>query len=88
MSVYKKTIKKVRVHWFSLLMKSVRETSDQRLLARFWCFMKTHRLTKNSAARCVLLSYYSTTPAPDFVLKHFSLKHDCKVAQDRSFYEL
>ena len=68
---------KVRINWYQAIYK----TSDEKLIVEFWKFYNSHRLSKNAAARCVLISYYSTSPAPVWVKKLLSLKHDIKLVR-------
>lgn len=74
---------KLRIDWYKLLYS----TKDEVLIGMFWKFYNSHRLSKNRAARSVLVHYYSTTPAPDFVKKHLTLKHDIELVRF-NFYEV
>lgn len=60
---------------------------DPSLTAMFWAYYNKHRLkSKNRCARYVLIHYYSTTPAPDFVKKALSLNSDIKIVH-QNLYE-
>lgn len=81
----KKSSKRVRVNWYRLLYS----VKDDNLIAFFWKWFNTHNVkSKQRAARCVLIRYYSTTPAPVSVLKHLHLQHDVWLVGADSGYEL
>lgn len=68
---------KVRIDWYQAVYK----TCDQNLIKEFWKFFNCHKVSKNAAARLILIKYYSTTPAPKFIEKLLRLKQDIKLVK-------
>ena len=52
---------RVNFDWYQALYK----TGDERLIKYFWYWYNHHKVkSKNKAARCVLIHYYSTNACP------------------------
>lgn len=69
---------KLRIDWY----QAVYATKDEKLIREFWYFYNTHRLSKNRAARCVLIHYYSTTAeCPEFIIKLLCLRRTIRKAK-------
>lgn len=68
---------KVKVNWYQVLYS----VGDEKLIAAFWRFYNTHKMSKNRCARCVLMKYYSTTGMPEKVKKYFTLKRDLEMVR-------
>lgn len=78
-------VKRVRINWYKLLY----QVDDPELISCFWKYYNCHKIkSKNRCARFVLIHYYSTTPAPDFVKKAFNFNRDRLLAQTEVDYEL
>lgn len=75
--------KKVKVNWYQVLYAQ----NDEKLIAAFWKFFNSHRMSKNRCARYVLQKYYSTTSMPVDVKKYFTLRHDIKLVS-LNLYEM
>ena len=67
----------VRIDWY----KAIYKTCDQNLIKEFWKFFNSHKVSKNAAARLVLIKYYSMNPAPKFISKLLRLKKDIKTVK-------
>lgn len=73
---------RISFNWYKVLY----QTGDQKLISYFWRWYNSHKVkSKKRAARCVLIKYYSTTPAPDFVLDCMSFNHDARLARINSY---
>lgn len=68
---------KLRINWYQAIYK----TCDKELINEFWKFFNSRNLSKNAAARLVLIRYYSTTPAPKFISNLLRLKNDIKLVK-------
>ena len=76
MSVSSFSTKRIAIDWYKLLY----DTKDQKLINQFWYkFNHCKVKSKNRVARFVLIHYYSTTVAPDFVRKALSFNYDRKL---------
>lgn len=75
--------KRLRINWY----KVIYQTKDEGLMSEFWKFFKCHRISKNRAARAVLLHYYSTTRKvpPICVTEAFSFNQNRKFAQFNAY---
>lgn len=71
-------VKRKTINWYQLLY----QTNDKALISFFWKWYNIHKVkSKNRAARSVLIKYYSTITAPDFVQRAFSFYRDCEVVR-------
>ena len=78
-----KSVKTPRINWYNLIYL----IGDQDLISMFWKKYNSSKVkSKKRIARCVLISYYSTIPAPDFVVRALSFYNDVRLVKGVNLY--